>query len=174
MFCNKCGNEIKEGEKFCAKCGNNVKKSRIKNLSIGKKVLLIMFLITLIMFIIAFGIYEYNSNNNVLDNDKQSNNVNNIEESIQTSISAETKANIKKLYSRVSGYDSSKIVKALYWKTDNGTPSLLIAYQDIDRNGMYITINGTHLDKSYGDEESLANIDRTDNARFKRILFFYI
>ena len=58
MFCNKCGNEIKEGEKFCAKCGNNVKKSRIKNLSIGKKVLLIMFLITLIMFIIAFGIYD--------------------------------------------------------------------------------------------------------------------
>ena len=27
MFCNKCGNEIKEGENFCAKCGNKVKKS---------------------------------------------------------------------------------------------------------------------------------------------------
>ena len=73
MFCNKCGNEIKEGEKFCAKCGNNVKKSRIKNLSIGKKVLLIMFLITLIMFIFAFGIYEYNSNNDVLDSAKEIN-----------------------------------------------------------------------------------------------------
>ena len=73
MFCSKCGNEIKEGEKVCSKCGNKVKKSRIKNLSIGKEVLLIMFSITVIMFIIAFGIYEYNSNDNVLDSAKQTN-----------------------------------------------------------------------------------------------------
>lgn len=86
MFCNKCGNEIKEGEKFCGKCGNKIKKSKIKNLSIGKKILLIMIAITVIMFIIAFTISEYNSNDNVLDSTKQTNEgngTNNINTSIE-------------------------------------------------------------------------------------------
>lgn len=25
MYCNQCGNEIKEGEEFCPKCGNSLK-----------------------------------------------------------------------------------------------------------------------------------------------------
>lgn len=27
MFCNKCGNELKEDEKFCGKCGNEIKNN---------------------------------------------------------------------------------------------------------------------------------------------------
>lgn len=73
MFCNKCGNEIKKGEKICSKCGNKVKKSKIKDLSIGKKILLTMVAIIMIMFIIAITIYEYNSNDKVLENAKQIN-----------------------------------------------------------------------------------------------------
>ena len=36
MFCNKCGNEIKEGDKFCSKCGNEVKE-KIINIEVVKK-----------------------------------------------------------------------------------------------------------------------------------------
>ena len=101
MFCNKCGNEIKEGEKFCSKCGNKVNKSRIKNLSIGKKVLLIMFSMTVIMFIIAFGIYEYNSNNNVLDSAKQTNK-SNVENNVNIS-SENEETGIKLEGEKISG-----------------------------------------------------------------------
>lgn len=31
MFCNKCGNEIKEGELFCSKCGNKIERQEKKN-----------------------------------------------------------------------------------------------------------------------------------------------
>ena len=31
MFCNKCGNEIKEGDKFCNKCGNKVEQEIKEN-----------------------------------------------------------------------------------------------------------------------------------------------
>ncbi|MCI9177006.1 MAG: zinc ribbon domain-containing protein [Clostridia bacterium] len=27
MFCNKCGNEVKEGEKFCNKCGEKIEET---------------------------------------------------------------------------------------------------------------------------------------------------
>lgn len=37
MYCEKCGNEIKEGEKFCAKCGNNLEQEEIKKESTTEK-----------------------------------------------------------------------------------------------------------------------------------------
>ena len=38
MFCNKCGNEIKEGDKFCSKCGNEVENiQELKNKSNNKE-----------------------------------------------------------------------------------------------------------------------------------------
>ena len=175
MFCNKCGNEIKEGEKFCAKCGNKIEKSKIKDLSIGKRILLIMVAITIIMFIVAIIIYEYNSNDKVLDNVKQTNESNienNVNEDInQVNIDEETKSNIKKLYSRVSGYDSSDIIKAMYWELGNGTPTLLISYQNTNRNGIYIQIEGTRVFQNYGDEESLYEGSGRTMRNSKELLF---
>lgn len=37
MFCSKCGNEIKEGEKFCAKCGNKIENISIMEGKIKEK-----------------------------------------------------------------------------------------------------------------------------------------
>ena len=37
MFCNKCGNEIKGGEKFCAKCGNEIENISITESKIKEK-----------------------------------------------------------------------------------------------------------------------------------------
>ena len=31
MFCENCGNEIKEGEKFCGKCGKSIEQGEVKN-----------------------------------------------------------------------------------------------------------------------------------------------
>lgn len=57
MFCEKCGNEIKEGSKYCTKCGSeflNVKKSKSKpKFFIKKRVLYILSG----FFIVAIGIY---------------------------------------------------------------------------------------------------------------------
>lgn len=101
MFCNKCGNEIKEEEKFCSKCGNKIKKKKIKNLCIGKKVVLTMCSIAIIMFIIAFIIYEYNSNNDVLESAKQASK-SNVENNANIS-SGKEKNGIKLEGEKVSG-----------------------------------------------------------------------
>lgn len=169
MYCNKCGNEIKEGEKFCGKCGNELKKSKIKSLSMGKKILLIIAVIVIIMFIIALIMNLYNSNDNVLESNKQVDE----KQTSQTDINIdeETKSNIKKLYSQVSGYESSNIIKAMYWKLASGTPTLLIAYQDTERNGMYIQIEGTSVYKNYGDEESLYSGSGRTKRESQELLF---
>lgn len=156
MFCNKCGNEIKEGEKFCSKCGNKIKELEIKNLNIWQRIILIMISIVIIMFIISYVVYLVNSNNHTQGNEsKIEKNVNEETSTININIDEETKSNIKKLYNQVSGYGSSNIIKAMYWKLASGTPTLLIAYQDTERNGMYIQVEGTKVFKNYGDEESL-------------------
>ncbi len=60
MYCNKCGNEIKEGEKFCGKCGNKVKehkdKNYIKYYDISKKVLKISCIVLLITIFISWAL----------------------------------------------------------------------------------------------------------------------
>jgi len=153
MFCNKCGNEIKEGEKFCSKCGNKIKELEIKNLNIWQRIILIMISIVIIMFIISYVVYLVNHTQG--NESKIEKNVNEETSTININIDEETKSNIKKLYNQVSGYGSSNIIKAMYWKLASGTPTLLIAYQDTERNGMYIQVEGTKVFKNYGDEESL-------------------
>ena len=156
MKCSKCGNEIQEGENFCSNCGNKIKELEIKNLNIWQRIILIMISIVIIMFIISYVVYLVNSNNHTQGNEnKIEKNVNEETSTININIDEETKSNIKKLYNQVSGYGSSNIIKAMYWKLASGTPTLLIAYQDTERNGMYIQVEGTKVFKNYGDEESL-------------------
>lgn len=156
MKCSKCGNEIQEGENFCSNCGNKIKELEIKNLNIWQRIMLIMIPIVIIMFIISYVVYLVNSNNHTQGNkSKIEKNVNEETSTININIDEETKSNIKKLYNQVSVYGSSNIIKAMYWKLASGTPTLLIAYQDTERNGMYIQVEGTKVFKNYGDEESL-------------------
>lgn len=74
MFCNKCGNEIKEGEKFCSKCGNKIKKRKKIIISIG-----IILLVILICGILYIGITvnkQFNKINNNTNSEIQVNNIN--------------------------------------------------------------------------------------------------
>lgn len=90
---------------------------------------------------------------------------------ISVNIDNESKENIKKLYSKISGYDSSNIIKAMYWKLADGTPSLMIAYTNTSRNGMYITINGSTVNKCYGDEEDLYKGSGRTKRESKELMF---
>lgn len=157
MKCNKCGNELNDGELFCGKCGNKIKKSSTKKFSMRQAILIITSsTIIILILIISLMTYLVNSNNHIQGNEsKIEKNVNEETSTININIDEETKSNIKKLYNQVSGYGSSNIIKAMYWKLASGTPTLLIAYQDTERNGMYIQVEGTKVFKNYGDEESL-------------------
>ncbi len=110
---------------------------------------LIIFIVALLA--ISIGIFISSSNKDVITSTQNDNEI--IAKKIN--IDDESRTNIKKLYSEVSGYGSSNIIKAMYWKLADGTPSIIIAYNNPDRNGMYITINGTTINKCYGDEEEL-------------------
>lgn len=72
MYCEKCGNEIKEGEKFCAKCGNNLEQEEIKKESTTEKakdyvqknienkqpiqiVKLVLYILAIVIVIMAFS-----------------------------------------------------------------------------------------------------------------------
>lgn len=68
MFCEKCGNEIKEGEKFCGKCGSTIGQGENKNTVISdvksdnnqsspliKIILYIIAIIVVIMFFKCAG-----------------------------------------------------------------------------------------------------------------------
>lgn len=65
MFCEKCGNEIKEGEKFCGKCGKNIEQEEVKNdISNEKKVgsnqgapliRLVLYIVAIIVIIMFFN-----------------------------------------------------------------------------------------------------------------------
>lgn len=72
MFCNKCGNEIKEGEKFCAKCGNNLEQEEIKKENTTEKatdyvqknvenkqpmqiVKLVLYILAIVIVVMAFS-----------------------------------------------------------------------------------------------------------------------
>lgn len=52
MYCRKCGNEIKDGEKFCGKCGQEVNEE-IKNTSSNKKKNNVWTTITVIIAVIV-------------------------------------------------------------------------------------------------------------------------
>ena len=72
MYCEKCGNEIKEGEKFCAKCGNNLEQEEIKKESTTEKakdyvqknvenkqpmqiVKLVLYILAIVIVVMAFS-----------------------------------------------------------------------------------------------------------------------
>lgn len=57
MFCKKCGNEIKEGERFCSKCGTNTDKKSLKKPIIIGSIIAIIFIIAVIV-----GIYLVKTN----------------------------------------------------------------------------------------------------------------
>lgn len=75
MYCDKCGNEIKEGEEFCNKCGNSIeneKKEEVsnsnqhsnnsENILKSKKVLIL----SIIVFIISgIGSSIFGTNNTI-------------------------------------------------------------------------------------------------------------
>lgn len=171
MKCKKCGSELQEGANYCSKCGNKVKKSGIKNFNIWQVIILVMVFIFIIMFIIALGVNIYNSSNNVTQENESRIENNVYDKTSQVNIDEETKSNIKKMYNQVSGYGSSNIIKAMYWKLASGTPTLLIAYQDTDRNGMYIQVEGTKVYKNYGDEENLYSGSGRTKRESQELLF---
>ncbi len=74
MFCNKCGNEIKEGEKFCSKCGNKIKKR--KNIIISIGIILLVILICGILYIGITVNKQFNKINNNTNSEIQVNNIN--------------------------------------------------------------------------------------------------
>lgn len=72
MYCEKCGNEIKEGEKFCAKCGNNLEQEEIKKENTTEKatdyvqknvenkqpmqiVKLVLYILAIVIVVMAFS-----------------------------------------------------------------------------------------------------------------------
>ena len=79
MFCNKCGNEIKEGEKFCGKCGNKIKKAKRKNIIIIG-IMLLTILISAILYIKITDNSRFNSIGNNTNGQIQANNISRNEE----------------------------------------------------------------------------------------------
>lgn len=166
MFCSKCGSKINEGDLFCIKCGNKAesnnainKKNTYRDLIIGIIGITVFAIIVIMCFVLT-------------NNSKNDINENNLNGYIsQVNIDEETKSNITKLYSRVSGYNSSNIIKAMYWKLVDGTPTLLIAYKDTNRNGMYIQVEGSKVYKNYGDEESLYSGSGKTMRESKELIF---
>ena len=72
MYCEKGGNEIKEGEKFCAKCGNNLEQEEIKKENTTEKatdyvqknvenkqpmqiVKLVLYILAIVIVVMAFS-----------------------------------------------------------------------------------------------------------------------
>lgn len=65
MFCEKCGNEIKEGEKFCGKCGKSIEQGEEKiNVSNERKIesnqgapliRLVLYIVAIIVIIMFFN-----------------------------------------------------------------------------------------------------------------------
>ena len=51
MICNKCGNEVKDGEKFCSKCGKKVKNNSQRKK--GSKLIYILIPIVSIIIVIV-------------------------------------------------------------------------------------------------------------------------
>ncbi len=81
MFCSKCGNELKEGEKFCSKCGksaNHIEKDKKSN-KFNKKIIFVVLGIIVIVAIIGTVIFiSSKSRNNENSNIEQT--VNNIQQ----------------------------------------------------------------------------------------------
>lgn len=69
MFCSKCGNEIKQGEKICNKCGSSAKNKK------AKIVIIVIMIIIVISIIAGFFVYFYGKKNQetlgVMANNKQ-------------------------------------------------------------------------------------------------------
>lgn len=83
MFCSKCGNEIKEGERFCSNCGksvNNIEKKKNSN-NFNKKITFAVLGIIVIVAIIGTVIFISNRKNSNIKNS----NVNQMNNTIQQS-----------------------------------------------------------------------------------------
>lgn len=57
MFCKKCGNEIKEGERFCSKCGTNTDKKSLK-----KPIIICSIIAVICIIAVIVGIYLIKTN----------------------------------------------------------------------------------------------------------------
>jgi len=89
MICNKCGNEVKDGEKFCSKCGKKVKNNSQRKK--GSKLIYILIpIVSIIIVIVGIVLVVVNNkeimdnenmtySNSILDNEKSEDNVDNIE-----------------------------------------------------------------------------------------------
>lgn len=83
MFCSKCGNEIKEGERFCSNCGksvNNIEEKKNSN-NFNKKITFAVLGIIVIVVIIGTVIFISNRKNSNIKNS----NVNQMNNTIQQS-----------------------------------------------------------------------------------------
>lgn len=82
MFCSKCGNEIKEGERFCSNCGksvNDIEKDKNSN-NFNKKIILVVLGIIVIVAIIGTIIFISNRKNSNVKNENANQMTNNIQQ----------------------------------------------------------------------------------------------
>lgn len=67
MICNKCGNEVKDGEKFCSKCGKKVKNNSQRKK--GSKLIYILIPIVSIIIVIVGIVLVVVNNKEIMDNE---------------------------------------------------------------------------------------------------------
>ena len=74
MFCNKCGNEIKEGELFCPKCGNKIEEEGTQNKNTEQEhrkktnkkltIILIVIIVLCVIACVALGVFLLSNKDN--------------------------------------------------------------------------------------------------------------
>lgn len=83
MFCSKCGNEIKEGERFCSNCGksvNRIEKNKNSN-NFNKKIIFVVLGIIVMFAIIGTIIFISTRKNSNVKNSNSNQMTNNIQQS---------------------------------------------------------------------------------------------
>lgn len=83
MFCSKCGNGIKEGERFCSNCGksvNHIEKDKNSN-NFNKKIIFVVLGIIVIVAIIGTIMFISNRKNSNVKNANANQMTNNIQQS---------------------------------------------------------------------------------------------
>ena len=95
MFCNKCGNEIKEGDKFCSKCGNEVKEKNNKHRSSKKEK--IIFIVGMLIFIIIIIIY-------IIGGEDKKDISNTVITNINNNLISEQQAQVEEVKNEIYGY----------------------------------------------------------------------
>ncbi len=70
MFCNKCGNKLKDKEKFCGKCGNkiseNIKNQKVQDKKHRSKLMLVVVVCIVVLVIISIGVLIFNRSKDII------------------------------------------------------------------------------------------------------------